>query len=144
MRRALHARKKSVKCGFEKNCRVVESAGEALAMLQIGAKKSPFFCQTSVVNFCESYLGLDNRRGMTLEDALRNKRSAAEIVRQLKDIAVRTTHTEVPRVLYISGLSKDSAMEFVPVGSQAHVIEYASFLQIKTIKKHTKAKHTKE
>lgn len=30
---------KIVKCGFEKNCRVVESAGEALAMLQIGGNE---------------------------------------------------------------------------------------------------------
>lgn len=37
-----------------------------------------------MVAFCEAYLGLDNRRGMTLEDALRNKRSINEIVKQLK------------------------------------------------------------
>ncbi|KAK5982839.1 hypothetical protein GCK32_014076 [Trichostrongylus colubriformis] len=117
---------KIVKCGFEKNCRVVVSAGEALAMMQIGAKKSPFFSQTSVVNFCESYLGLDNRRGVTLEDALRNKKSAAEVVRQLRDIAVRTTHTEVPRVLYISGMSKDSALEakFEHEGEEITVYDY--------------------
>lgn len=117
---------KIVKCGFEKNCRVVESAGEALAMLQIGAKKSPFFSQVSVVAFCEAYLGLDNRRGMTLEDALRNKRSINEIVKQLKDVAVRTTHTDTPRVLYINGLSKDSAHQarFEHEGEEISVNEY--------------------
>ncbi|VDO50564.1 unnamed protein product [Haemonchus placei] len=69
---------KVVKCGFEKNCRVVESAGEVLAMLQIG------------------------------------------------DVAVRTTHTEVPRVVYINGLSKDSALsaKFEHEGEEITVYEY--------------------
>ncbi|RCN50347.1 hypothetical protein ANCCAN_03570, partial [Ancylostoma caninum] len=75
---------KVVKCGLEKNCRAVDSAGEALAMLQIGAKKSPFFSQTSVVNFCENFLGIDGRRGTSLEDALRNRRSVTDVMRQLK------------------------------------------------------------
>ncbi|KIH52905.1 hypothetical protein ANCDUO_16984, partial [Ancylostoma duodenale] len=48
-------------------------------------KKSPFFSQTSVVNFCENFLGIDGRRGTSLEDALRNRRSVTDVMRQLKD-----------------------------------------------------------
>ncbi|KAK6727815.1 hypothetical protein RB195_005470 [Necator americanus] len=117
---------KVVKCGLEKNCRAVDSAGETLAMLQIGAKKSPFFAQTSVVNFCENFLGLDSRRGLSLEDALRNRRTASDVMKQLKDIAVRTLHTETPRVLYIHGLSKENALQvkFDYEGEEVTVNEY--------------------
>ncbi|VDM69284.1 unnamed protein product [Strongylus vulgaris] len=38
----------------------------------------------SVANFCEKFLGLDNRRGMSLEEALNNRRSASDVVKQLK------------------------------------------------------------
>ncbi|EYC33174.1 hypothetical protein Y032_0002g643 [Ancylostoma ceylanicum] len=117
---------KVVKCGLEKNCRAVDSAGEALAMLQIGAKKSPFFSQTSVVNFCENFLGIDGRRGTTLEDALRNRRSVTDVMKQLKDIAVRTTHTDTPRVLFIHGLAKENALtaKFDYEGEEISVNEY--------------------
>ncbi|CAI4225505.1 unnamed protein product [Auanema sp. JU1783] len=80
---------KVVKSGNQKNCRVVDQNGSSM-MLQIDAKKSPFFESISLVEFARRFLNLQR-----CEDLLRARINVKQLNTQLKDLWVKTNSKDM-------------------------------------------------
>ncbi|KAK6039420.1 PAZ domain protein, partial [Cooperia oncophora] len=113
---------KCVKSGFEKNVRELalslqltipadcpyysflgDTEENAVPVLQIDTKKSPFYRGQSVLDFIRE---LTDRNP---DDALRNKAIRQKVARELRDLVVSTTHLEKNTWFYVHGIVESSA-----------------------------------
>lgn len=100
---------KCIKPGFEKNTRVGDRDGRPMALIQLDAKKSPFFTGANMMDFAKEILNVRSERDLESLDS----QNIRKLTSQAKGLVVKTLHTpkDKARYFHVAGISKERVKE---------------------------------